>query len=255
MNQLLFFGNNRVGAEVLQRLLQSSWPLAAVVHHDQPTPHMSAPLQECRSKGIRILTHLDLRKDVVRDELLQSPVETGLSCYYGYKIPEWLSSHASKGIFNIHPSLLPFNRGRFTNVWSIVEQTPSGSTLHQITEEFDRGPLVAQIRVPVLPSDTGATLYTRLEDASLRLFEEAWPCVMNGSYGLCPQEPGGTSHTMNDVRQIDHIELDRSYRASDLINILRARTFPPFEGAYFTVEGRKYFLRLEIDREDQETDE
>jgi len=32
-----------------------------------------------------------------------------------------------------------------------------------------------------------------------------------------------------------------------LIDILRARTFPPHNGAYFEVDGRRYQVRVELD--------
>ena len=47
-----------------------------------------------------------------------------------------------------------------------------------------------------------------------------------------------------DVDRIDRIDLDRPYTAGALIDILRARTFPPHDGAYFEVDGRRYQLRV-----------
>ena len=41
-------------------------------------------------------------------------------------------------------------------------------------------------------------------------------------------------------------------RAGDLIDILRARTFPPHRGAYFVADGSRIYLRLELEREDRE---
>ena len=44
--------------------------------------------------------------------------------------------------------------------------------------------------------------------------------------------------------------MPEEYRAWYLIDILRARTFPPYEGAYFTSNGRKVFMRLELTLEE-----
>jgi methionyl-tRNA formyltransferase len=59
-------------------------------------------------------------------------------------------------------------------------------------------------------------------------------------------EPG-TYHRTRDVESIDKIDLDCTYTARDLINILRARTFPPYDGAYFETKGRRVYLRLRLE--------
>jgi len=48
------------------------------------------------------------------------------------------------------------------------------------------------------------------------------------------------------VERIDEIDLDRTYTARELIDIVRARTFPPHRGAYFRVGQRKVYLRLQL---------
>jgi len=53
------------------------------------------------------------------------------------------------------------------------------------------------------------------------------------------------------VEQIDHIDLDRTYKARDLIDVIRALTFPPHRGAYIVHNGRKVYLRLQLLDEDQ----
>jgi methionyl-tRNA formyltransferase len=51
---------------------------------------------------------------------------------------------------------------------------------------------------------------------------------------------------VKDTNEIDRIDLDASYTARELINIIRARTFTGHLGAYFERDGAKHFLRLEI---------
>ncbi len=50
-----------------------------------------------------------------------------------------------------------------------------------------------------------------------------------------------------DVQAVDEIDLDASYRARDLIDLLRARTFPPHEGAFFRTEGRRVNVRIQLE--------
>jgi len=100
--------------------------------------------------------------------------------------------------------------------------------------------------VEVEPIDTGETLYRKLEGACLDLFREYWPRIRGGHAPRSAQESGGSYHRTRDVERIDAIDLDRQYRARDLIDLLRARTFPPYPGAYFEEGGRRVYLRLEL---------
>jgi methionyl-tRNA formyltransferase len=92
----------------------------------------------------------------------------------------------------------------------------------------------------------------RLEEACLRLFQDSWPVFLAGGLARKSQaKDAGTVHRTRDVEGIDQIDLDRQYRAGDLINILRARTFPPYAGAYFLHNGAKIFMRLQLLSEEQ----
>jgi methionyl-tRNA formyltransferase len=51
---------------------------------------------------------------------------------------------------------------------------------------------------------------------------------------------------MSDLEGIDEIDLDATYKARALIDLIRARTFHPYPGAYFRDHGKKVFLRLEL---------
>jgi methionyl-tRNA formyltransferase len=116
----------------------------------------------------------------------------------------------------------------------------------------DTGDVVAQREVPVTPLDTGETLYRKLERACVELFSETWPLVRAGRVVRVPQRPGvGTSHRCRDVEAIDEIELDRPYTARELIDRIRARTFPPYRGVYFRHGDRRIYLRLQLLEEHQ----
>jgi phosphoribosylglycinamide formyltransferase 1 len=77
-------------------------------------------------------------------------------------------------ILNVHPSLLPEFRGLHAVKRALeanVKET--GVTVHFMVEEVDAGPIVAQERVPVLPSDDEASLLERLHPHEHRLLVRA----------------------------------------------------------------------------------
>ncbi len=249
--RVVFLGNNRVAVEVLRWLKEQGVEIAALVVHPEGKRRLADELIELAAlPSSRVLEAAQLRDPECLRRLCEWKPELGLSVYFGYILkPEFLDLFP-RGVINLHPSLLPYNRGAHTNVWSIVERTPAGVSLHYIDKGIDTGDLIAQREVEVLPWDTGFTLYDKLEKAGVELMQESWPAISDGTASRQPQQAGaGTSHTTRDVAPIDRIDLDRSYTGRELIDLLRARTFPPYRNVYFQENGRRVFLRLELDPE------
>lgn len=66
-------------------------------------------------------------------------------------------------LINIHPSLLPAFPGLDTHARALAEGVKlHGCTVHFVTPELDRGPIIAQAAVQVEDEDTPATLAARV---------------------------------------------------------------------------------------------
>jgi len=78
-------------------------------------------------------------------------------------------------IINIHPSLLPEFGGegmygrRVHEAVLAAGRTVSGATVHLVDEVYDRGAILAQARVPVLPGDTAERLGARVLEVEHQL--------------------------------------------------------------------------------------
>lgn len=188
-----------------------------------------------------------LRQREVMENIDKLGADLALSVLFGYILRPQFIGLFRQGVINVHPSYLPYNRGAYPNVWSIVEGTPAGATIHYIDSGVDTGDVIAQRRVEVEPVDSGETLYHKLERACLELFVDTWPLIRQQQAPRIPQQwSEGTYHQSEDVAHIDEIPLDRSYTARELIDILRARTYPPYPGAYFRANGRKVYIRAQL---------
>jgi phosphoribosylglycinamide formyltransferase-1 len=60
----------------------------------------------------------------------------------------------------------------------------SGATVHLVTEEYDRGPVLGQARVPVLPSDTPESLAARVLELEHRLLPAAVLAAANAGHAV-----------------------------------------------------------------------
>ncbi len=84
-------------------------------------------------------------------------------------------------LINIHPSLLPAFPGLHTHRRALEARVKEhGASVHFVIPAMDAGPIVSQVRVPVLANDTADTLAQRvlsqehrLYPATLRLLWEA----------------------------------------------------------------------------------
>jgi len=82
-------------------------------------------------------------------------------------------------ILNIHPALLPSFGGRGMYGRRVHEAVlasgarESGATVHLVDEAYDRGAILGQLRVPVLPGDDPERLAARVLEAEHRLLPAA----------------------------------------------------------------------------------
>jgi folate-dependent phosphoribosylglycinamide formyltransferase PurN len=99
--------------------------------------------------------------------------------------------HAFHGrLLNVHPALLPAFGGpgmygqRIHTAVLEYGATITGVTVHFVDEHYDRGPIIAQWPVPVLPGDTPATLAARVLRVEHRLFPLCVAAVASGAIML-----------------------------------------------------------------------
>lgn len=88
--------------------------------------------------------------------------------------PRMLGRFRSR-IINTHPALLPKFGGQGYYGRRVHEavieagETESGATVHVVDEDYDSGPILAQVRVPVEKTDTPEALENRVKRAERKL--------------------------------------------------------------------------------------
>lgn len=74
---------------------------------------------------------------------------------FAFKIPTRFFPLAKKGFINFHYALLPQYRGAFPLYEVLRKQEPYGGiSVHYLTEEFDKGPVIMQQYVSIKPQET-----------------------------------------------------------------------------------------------------
>ncbi|MDS7594764.1 formyltransferase family protein [Agrobacterium tumefaciens] len=213
--------------------------LAAVVVNSDDTISRIAD-----AAGLRVI-HFESEEQIVSD--LPTELDLGVLAWWPKIIKKPLLGVAKLGFINTHPSLLPFNRGKNYNFWALVENSPFGVTLHKVDDGVDTGDIIAQQAITYDWTDTGKTLYEKAQSAMVELFERTWPRIRGGKFLAVPQlDELATFHRASELEMASKIVLDQHYRADELLNVLRARTFHPHPGCWFEVDGQRYEISIEI---------
>lgn len=116
-----------------------------------------------------------------------------VSYNYRHILKKEIFSIPKFGTVNMHISYLPYNRGADPNLWSHIEGTPSGVTIHLIDEGIDTGPIITQKLVPLDKSLSLAKSWSILQDEIKALFMEYFELIKLGKYSTY-HHAGGTFH-------------------------------------------------------------
>jgi len=93
-------------------------------------------------------------------------------------------------VINIHPGPLPAFGGEGMYGRRVHEAVvaagvrESAATIHVVDEEYDHGPTLAALAVPILPGDTGETLEARVRSAEPGFFVETLKAIVRGDLRL-----------------------------------------------------------------------
>lgn len=243
--KLVLFADSHVGSEIARWLISNFQNdvalMVTVTDNDLAAVARGAQIRSLVFESSQQVHDLAVAEGLTFD--------LGLLAWWPKIIRQPLLSLPHSGFINTHPSLLPFNRGKHYNFWSIVEQSPFGVSLHMVDQGVDTGDIVSQLPIPYTWEDTGGSLYQKSAAAILRLFQDTYPKIRGLDFGRRPQDlAAGSSHRASELDAASEIVLDKTYRARDLLNLLRARTFPGYPACQFSDGDDVYEVRVEIKR-------
>lgn len=220
---LVFLGMNDIGREIYSWLCDRE----------------SVTVRAIITKKEQLSIIKDLQPDVV--------VASGFT----HIVPPETLEIPPNGCINLHPGYLPHARGYFPNIWSIIDDLPPGATLHYMDEHIDTGDIIGRERVKKLFRDNGKDVYQRIEQKAIELFKQEWPAVEDGRVETIKnQEENANLYLKDDFEQIRQIDPTETYQAKELIDLLRALTFPPYDNAYMNLNDERYYIEVDIRREE-----
>lgn len=187
-----------------------------------------------------------LARDISTSE---SSFDLGLLLWWPQVVSKSVFELPRHGFINTHPSLLPFGKGRNPNFWALVAQEPYGVSLHRVEEELDSGGVLAQRRISHSWEDTGGSLYAKALVEMVALFKEYYPVIRTFSFGGSVSGSSiGPIRKAVEMERKSVINLDGPTTARQLLNLLRARTFPGHPACSFEQDGVEYEVQVRVER-------
>ncbi len=93
---------------------------------------------------------------------------------WGSKILNKNILNLTKDSLNIHPSYLPYGKGKDPTIWTLKYNYPAGVTLHKISEKIDAGDIIFQTKIKYSHPIKGVTLYDKSIKTSISFFIKKW---------------------------------------------------------------------------------
>ncbi len=164
------------------------------------------------------------------DFIKEFSVDVILSINYLFIIDSCLINFPRKYAINFHGSLLPKYRGRTPHVWSIINnEKETGITAHIITEECDKGDIIYQEKIQILPDTTGGNLLEQFINLYPLIIEKVINMIENNHVVLVEQDE--TKATWFGKRTPEDGEINWNWQKERIYNWVRAQS-RPYPGAF-----------------------
>lgn len=231
--RVAFAGTPEFAACALQAILDVGYDVPLVLTQpDRPagrgmklTP--SPVKQLALASGIEVDQPEKLRTDEQRARLLACAPDVLVVAAYGLILPKAVLALPRLGCINIHASLLPRWRGA-APIHRAIEagDAETGITIMQMDEGLDTGAMLLTRALPILPTDTTASLHDRLAVLGGESIVAALAELDAGGLKPVPQPAEGVTYAAKIGRAEATVDWTRP--AVELERALRA--FDPFPG-------------------------
>lgn len=133
-----------------------------------------------------------------KEDISKGEYDILISFGYRYIISKGILDYFQEKAINLHISYLPWNKGADPNLWSILENTPKGVTIHQMDYDLDTGQILYQEEISFDEDDTLKSSYEKLQTGLVELFKANWKNIKYNKAIPKKQKGKGSFHKSSD---------------------------------------------------------
>jgi len=157
-------------------------------------------------------------------------------------LPKKILNLPKLGCLNIHPSLLPKYRGRFSTLRSILNgDKETGVTAHFIGKKIDMGRIIMKKKISIPSSFTAKDLYDRFELEGILIFKKILNMLKRGhkikTYNIKRIKGRELKYYKKELPNDG--EINWKWTGKKIKNFIRAFSFEPFYPPYFYIGKNK----------------
>ncbi len=236
--RIIFAGTPPFAAAALDALADAGHDVALVLTQpDRPagrglklTP--SAVKQAALARNLPVYQPASLKTPEAQAELRAVNADVMVVAAYGLILPQAVLDLPRFGCLNIHASLLPRWRGAAPIQRAILAGDPeTGITIMQMDAGLDTGAMLTKTPVPILETDTAASLHDTLAAAGANAIVDA----LEHYSMLVPQAQDESQATYAAKLKKEEAQLDWNQPADVLARAVRA--YNPAPGAWMLLDG------------------
>ncbi|MFD1880150.1 methionyl-tRNA formyltransferase [Paracoccus pacificus] len=198
----------------------------------RPTPVHAA----AEALGLPVLTPARLKSPEDQAAFAAFDADVAVVVAYGLILPQPVLDAPRLGCLNIHASILPRWRGAAPIHRAVLAGDPeTGVAIMQMEAGLDTGPVLAEARTPIGPTDTSGDLHDRLARIGAGLIVDVLGAL---PMAAVPQPDQGVTY----AAKIDKVEakIDWSLPADAVDRQIRGLS--PFPGAWTLAGGERLKL-------------
>ncbi len=173
---------------------------------------------------------------------------TIITAWWGFLIPKKILKLSDINTINLHPSFLPYGRGKYPNIWAIINNEPFGASLCSLDFEIDNGGIYCQKKISIKIHSTAESLYNQSVKLCLELFKKNFIKILSGKLKPKYKLASGSYYNSNKIKNLRKLNLNKNYKLLDLIKIVNASTFKGYQKPYFFINKKKYLLNFNISK-------
>lgn len=188
--KIIFFGNERLATGtttscvIARSLLSAGFEIAAIIVNRSDISSRKARSLEIEdfAKDHHIPVHAPKSLSSITDTLKSYSTSLAILVAYGKIVPESTISLFSKGIINVHPSLLPLHRGPTPIESAILAgDKTTGVSIMKLVKAMDAGSVYAQKSILINENTSKQELCDNLSRVGAELLIECLPQILNGT--------------------------------------------------------------------------
>jgi methionyl-tRNA formyltransferase len=240
--RIIFIGSGEIGLPALKKLAPEI--CCVVTAPDKPAGRglktLSTPVKTlARSLNLPVVETADINHPEMVAKLKSCRPEIMLVAAFGQMLKKTVLEIPEKGVFNIHPSLLPGYRGPAPVEHAILNrEKETGVTIMAVTRRMDAGPILAQKKIIIRPEEDTPALSQRLAEIGAELAADILRRVENGTAAPTPQAESAATYTAKITKRDGLI--DWSKDAAEIA--AKVRAFVRWPRAYTFYNGREIII-------------